>query len=659
VQFNPETFFESIPKDLQANKDFRIKLHTYLEQHPEDQEKFIQLLFLDPKIAFNACFWTEDPRKPEGLRDYPFILRPRQEEVVNKLSYCITNQKPLGINKSRDEGCTEIVCKMAALYLFQKKAYMIVGSRSGYLVDEKGDRTTLMAKIDYALETMPVWMQTYLGDIDRKEMQIRVPKFESVARGETTNDNFAAGRRGTFMFLDEFGRVEPRIAKSVRGSIRDVTGCIIYGSTHWYGENHPFNDELKKLDKRGLVVSLPWWENPAKNQGLYKSPDYNEVEIVDCEYYKRQYPNISFLQHTLQFKLSDFDKALLSSGYTGATPKFVADGCEQIPGDVRSPWHDEAEEERRGDKRDFISNVWMSPIGAQDSFFDGIILERIKGEFIQPQTYEGELDFQYNSEGRVSSYRFIRGMGRKRLKWWGKLENFRPVQDHNYVIGCDLSYGSGNSNSVAAIYDVNLQELVGTWVCPNTPPDEFTDQVVALARWCGGVSGEALVIYETNGPGLNVHKRLLWNNHRRIYQQRTEEAKIRKRKNMYGWTSGSKPKEALLGNLALALTESLRTSSAKKCIIHDDETLHELRSYIFYESGDIGVSEEQDLTSGARARHGDRVIALGLCVLGSKYQNVGHREEVEDIPINTFKYLLETEARKQKTLKHEMRRFLY
>jgi hypothetical protein len=185
------------------------------------------------------------------------------------------------------------------------------------------------------------------------------------------------------------------------------------------------------------------------------------------------------------------------------------------------------------------------------------------------------------------------------------------------------------------------------------------DTVVALARWCGGLSGEALIIYETNGPGVNAHKRLLFNGHRRIYVQRSEDNKRVARKNKYGWTSNPNAKESLLGDFGIALSESLRTSDAKKCIIHDDELLHECRQYVFYESGDIGVSSDQDETSGARKRHGDRVIAASLAVLGAKYQSSGTPEESENIPVNSFVYLLKQEEMKQKRLQREMRRFLY
>jgi len=659
LNINLDKFFNEIPKSLEENTKFRKKLHTYLESRPDEQDKFIRLCLIDPKCAFNTCLWTQNPRGNPGFRNWPFILRPKQEEMVDLLVKCTTPPySDMGINKSRDEGCTEVICKMAAIYLFEPDTYIIVGSRNKDLVDCLGDPYTLMAKIDYAIKTMPAWMREKLGPIDRKEMQLSVPKYNSTIKGETTNENFSAGRRATWMFLDEFGRVKPRIAESIEGSVHDVTDCVVYGSTHWYGETHPFNEALKK--KTTKVINLPWWENPNKKKGLYKSPDYNVVEIVDVEYYKQHYPDIQLLHSSKPFKSSELDEELRRINYKGEIPQFIADKCEGLPGNLRSPWHDAEEEKRKGYKRDFLSNVWMSPIGAQSSFFDGTVLERINDEFICWPKYEGELDFRYDVDGRVASeVHFAENRGRKRLKWWGSLSHGRPYQEYNYVIGCDLSMGSGNSNSVAAIYCVHTQELVGTWVCPNTRPDKFMDLVVALARWCGGLSGEALIIYETNGPGVNAHKRLLFNGHRRIYTQRAEDSKRVTRKNKYGWSSNLNAKESLLGDFGIALSESLRVSDARRCIIYDEELLHELYQYVFYESGDIGVSSGQDETSGARKRHGDRVIAASLAVLGAKYQNSGHPSEMDETPVNTFKYLLEQEALKQKRLKREMRRYLY
>jgi hypothetical protein len=372
------------------------------------------------------------------------------------LKWGIENQHDIGINKSRDEGATEMVCKTYALFSLVPETYFIVGSRNKELVDSSGDPYTLMAKIRYAFNNMPVWMTPIVGSIEDKDMQITVRETNSVIRGETTNESFSAGRRATSIFLDEFGRVEPRVAESIEGSVHDVSGCVIYGSTHWYGENHPFNKALKKNTTK--TVNLLWYTNPVKRAGLYKSPDYDIIEIIDKEYYVRYYPDIFGNRGYLldsSFKLSDLEKDLLAEGYSGPSPKFIADRCENLPSgaDLRSPWHDAEEAKRQGNFRDFVSNVWGSPIGSQDSVFNPIILSRIEGQTIKPPTHQGEISFEEDSDsGRIINVKYREG-GRGRLKWWGRIENGKPDLTHNYVIGCDPALGTGNSNSVASIYE--------------------------------------------------------------------------------------------------------------------------------------------------------------------------------------------------------------
>lgn len=653
---SPDKFFLSIPKSLGENIDFRKTLHTLLDKDQIFQDVYLQMCFADPKIAYNSLYWTVNPRMPPGERNWPFILRPKQEIVVDTLNWCIDNQHDMGINKSRDEGATEMVCKMYALKSLIPNSYFIIGSRNKELVDSLGDPYTLFAKIDFAFECMPEWLKekiAYDQRTDRKDMQLTLRNLNSVIRGETTNESFSAGRRATSIFLDEFGRVEPRVAESIEGSVHDVSGCVVYGSTHWYGENHPFNRALKKSTTK--VVNLIWYENPVKSAGLYKSPDYDVIEIVDTAYYKANYPEIPLLASALPFKLSKLEAELLLKGYTGKTPIFIADACEMLPkgADLRSPWHDKAEKERAGNLRDFISNVWASPIGSQDSVFNPITLSRIETQMICPPKYEGEILFDYDGEGRVDNCRFSRG-GRVRLKWWGNLKNGKPDISHNYVIGCDPSLGTGNSNSVAAVLDVNTKEIVGMWVCSNTPYELFADVVMALAHWLG----DAYVIFENNGGhGINFGRRLVNKGCRRIYTQRMEEGKLKKIKNKLGWTSNPNTKADLLGELGIALSEGLKTKPTYiSCKIYDKDILSELRGYVFYQDGDIGSTEVQDLTSGARKRHGDRVIAVGLAVLGSKYQAKQPKEIPHKILFDTFEFR-QQENEKELTISRRVDRY--
>lgn len=648
---SPETFFQSIPKDLNENLDFRVDLHTVLEKDKSMQGVYLGLCLADPKIAFNSMFWTKNPRKPPGYSNLPFILRPKQEFVVDSLFRCIMEQRDFGINKSRDEGATEMVCKLFALLSLQPERYFIVGSRNKELVDSLGDPYTLFAKIDYAFEVMPPWLKTAIRwnpKLDRKDLQLVVSSTGSVIKGETTNESFSAGRRGTAIFLDEFGRVEPRAAKSIEGSIHDVTGCVIYGSTHWFGEHHPFNVALKRPTT--TTVNLVWYENPEKAEGLYKTPEHGIVEIVDTDYYKQYYPEIPALHSRESFKLVELESELLKSGYKGKSPTFVADGCENLPkgADVRSPWHDTEEAKREGDTRDFISNVWASPIGAQDSVFSHTVLNKIETSMIRPPRHKGDISFEYDADGKIVDIKFVRG-GREKLLWWGELINGKPNTSHNYVIGCDVSLGTGNSNSVAAILDVHTSEVVGTWVCPHTPYERFADTVYALGVW----ANEAYVVFENSGGhGINFGRRLAIDGYRRMYTQRSEDTKSRHIQNKWGWNSSPERKADLLGELGISLSEGLKTNPTyRHIIIHDKELLRELYSYVYYTDGDIGCSEHQDLVSGARKRHGDRVIGVALCNLGAKYQQKVPKKETTKFKFDSpayRKYLYERELEERK-----------
>ncbi len=654
---SPDAFYKAFPTTMAENISKRIELHSILDRDKKLQQVYLQLCLAEPKIAFNTLFFTVNPRKPPGERNLPFILRrPKQEECVDIMKWCLDNQHDMGINKSRDEGATEIVCKMYALYSLVPDSYFIVGSRNKELVDSTGDPYTLMAKIRYAFETMPHWLDPIRSSIEDKDMQLTIRESGSVIRGETTNESFSAGRRATSIFLDEFGRVEPRIAESIEGSVHDVSGCVIYGSTHWFGEHHPFNQALKKPSTK--VINLLWYDNPEKSAGLYKSPDYDVIEIVDKDYYVRRYPNIFGRRRYLldaPFKLSELEKTLLADGYDGPSPKLIADRCENLPtgADLRSPWHDKEEAKRAGNFRDFVSNVWGSPIGSQDSVFNPIILSRIEGQTIRPPKHAGEIMFEEDEDGKIVHIRYKEG-GRARLRWWGDIADGRPDLSHNYVIGCDPALGTGNSNSVATIYDVNTSEIVGLWVCSVTPYELFADTVFAMHKWLG----EAFVIWENNGGhGVNFGRRLQKKGCHRMYTQRVEDAKLKRTKNKLGWSSTPNSKSDILGELGIALSEGLKKHPTyKHVIIHDTDILSELRGYVYYQDGDIGSSEGQDLTSGARKRHGDRVIATALAVLGSKYQNKFTKEVHPDLLYDSFAYR-EQEAEQERERMKKINRY--
>jgi len=660
---DPYKLEEIYPKTLKANIEYRIKLHDALAKDEGLQKQFISLCVENPIIAYDLLLWTNDPRRKPGYRNWPFILRPQQRVVVRSLKFSLDNGRDLAINKSRDEGATELVTKFFTLYLlFVPESQFLMGSRKEEYVDKTGDFKTLFAKIDHAIKYLPAWLRAKLN-LQRNHLHIDNPAIGTAVDGEATNENFGAGGRTTAIFLDEFGRVEKSLAESIKDSVNDVTNCVIYGSTHWFGASHPFNKVV--TSKHIKTVSLPWYKNPEKNYGLYTSPDYDIIEIIDIDYYRRLCPEVfNEIEAHESFKLSELEKSLLplADNATIKNIRFIADACEQIPGDLRSPWHDEQEERRS--KRDLNQNIWMNPVGASDMYFDAVINERIRNSFVREPKYKGEVEFKIINNEFVTEFKPNRG--KCRLQWWGELNldkfaKLRPSQKYNYIVASDISLGTGASNSVAAILNVDTSELVGLWVCSEISPEDFADQVVALCYWVGGNYGPPFLIWENNGGhGVNFGRRVLKRGYLFVYVNRIEDAKTRKKRNKYGWINNRNTKDDILTSLEIALKEGLKSNPSNTFIrVFDAELVNELDDYIYYSSGEIGCSEHQDLSTGARLRHGDRVIAVALCVLGLKDQPKAAMKTRINYPKESFGYRFQQWKKEQETIKRKFRKFLY
>lgn len=605
---SPEKVLEIIPVDIGKNLIFRQELHSFLAKDKGAQKVFLELCAIKPQIMFNSTFWTFNPRSKPGYRNIPFILRPRQSEGIDEIKNGIDTGSDLLINKSRDEGATWLITAVFFNYwLLIEDSIFLVASRKEDLVDKAGNTDCLFYRFLYLNKNLPAWLA--VPEAEKTHLHYYNPRNGSVIDGESTNESLGAGSRALAVMLDEFGRVEHKIAQNIRETLSDVTDCVIYNSTHFYGRGHPFA-KLQR-SRKVQVFRLAWYDNPEKNKGLYNSPDINVIELFD-DYYKEKYPKVFSNGKTYHY--SEIEKDMFLH-YPESNISFIADGADKF----HSIWYDE--QITRRDPRDIAQNIDMNPIGAGDTFFDPAILERIRQKHIIPPKYQGEI--KYKLAQQLFSIEFKRSAGKQRFKWWGELFKNRPRQDHNYIVACDISLGVGASNSVAKVYDVNDYELVGIFACPNTPPEEFADQTVAICHWVGGASKRPFLIWEANGPGGSFGKRIRWHNYNFVYILTDERARTRKRKNRRGWYSGRESKYDLLLELRIAIATGLKDvdqRAYKKLIIHDEDTIREYEDYIFYENGEIGLSECVDESTGARSAHGDRVIPDGLFVLALNQQ---------------------------------------
>ena len=298
---------EAIPRELDKNIEFRMGLHGKMAKDSGMFQAYLELCAKKPQILFNSSFWVYEARALPGKQNVPFILRPKQEYAVDRLKIAIDNAsaiKPhnLIFDKSREEGASEIICKMfAAYFLLYGDMYFLVGSRVEDYVDKGttiqdtslgkkvfGNHKCLFHKILYGLCSLPPYMQPALR---KSHLLVENLYNSSKIGGEATTDSFGAGDRAKAVLVDEAARIEPTVAGYIIDNIQDTTHCAIFNSTHFrWGAGHPYAALINS--NKVEVVTLGFEDNPVKNYGMYHSPEKGVVDLIDVEYYRKKYPEI-------------------------------------------------------------------------------------------------------------------------------------------------------------------------------------------------------------------------------------------------------------------------------------------------------------------------------------------------------------------------------
>jgi len=511
------------------------------------------------------------------------------------------------MDKSRDMGATWLILGVFFwFWLTEKDCQFLVGSRKEEYVDKTGNHKSLFWKLDYLYKYLPTWLQP---EIERTHMHFLNHRNGSCINGEATNKDMGAGDRQMAVMLDELARVDHSIAQSMLDALSDTTDCVISNSTHTT-MGHPY--AKLRYSGRVPVLVLPWYKRPDRCQGLYRSPAEGMVEIHDLGYYQKTYPQIfKGISEKIAFNVQDVEIDAMTEGLEHAL--FIADG----KGNWRSTWYDA--QSRRRSSRDLAQNVDMNPVGSGDAVFDLPDLQLMRTTYVRDPDYVGEISYhikegkaEYENDSVVSAV-FEPNSGRKRFKWWGPLIDGRPDQTHNYIVGNDISLGTGASNSVTSIFDVNTNSKVGSWVDAFTSPTHFAEQVIAICQWIGGLDTPFL-IWESNGPGGIFGLRVYRLGYANVYYHRDEKKTFRPRSKDLGFHTSATSKELLIYGYREALSWAFRTDTEKQAYKNPDvDSITEAEDYIFYITGAIGPSSAEADEGGAKATHGDRVIADALC----------------------------------------------
>ncbi|WP_277561389.1 terminase [Acinetobacter beijerinckii] len=250
--------------DVVAEMSRRYYYKAVIEQNELSKQAELYKCRTDPIHWFNHWIWTYDPRGMSfGLpANIPFVLRPKQVELVEWLLERENTQTHGLIEKSRDEGMSYVVLGyFLHRWLFVDGFAGGVGSRKEELVDKKGDPKTLFHKFRDMFSKMPNWMKpnSFVEKVHDNYMRIINPDNGATITGEA-GDNIGRGGRTTMYFLDEWAFVERQ--EAVDAAISQNTNVHIKGSTP-NGIGDRFHQD--RFSGRYAVFSMPWRANPDKN----------------------------------------------------------------------------------------------------------------------------------------------------------------------------------------------------------------------------------------------------------------------------------------------------------------------------------------------------------------------------------------------------------
>lgn len=562
-----------VPKDPVENGLLRQRLWHYGEQSPEWAFDILRDCHASFLYWLNMFGWTyrlithkaEGSVESSSRFDVPFITWPCQDAAIAAIQAARAAGEPVAVEKSRDMGaswlCIAYIVWDCLFPRMGRPANWLLVSKKEEDVYTPGNQKALFTKIEYLLNRVPPWMRQPYRRVERL---ITMPERNgSVIAGESTNSFAGVGDRVTGLFIDEASAIETLARIEMETS--DTGPFRIFNSTNRAGTY--FTSHLLPSG-RVRIVNLAWWDHPEKGK------DRRLVE----------------------------DKKTKSLRYT-------------------SPWY-ETQKKRRS-ARDVAQNLDMDRMGAGTGVFDGAVIARQKhlygGVVVMRGTVGLAGGVRIDRDAKPATWPKDRiewsDVAEGPWRWFGELvpdtNRMRPDQRHGFVMGVDVSMGTGASPSVISVMDVDSGWKVARYLDTRTSPETLGDIIYAVGHWIGGRTGTPLVVVESNGPGRATLLRLRELSYPRIYQRENIKGLNDTTMPELGWHSGRPEKEALLSKYADALaTDKYRNP--------DEEALDEHVTYLYYENGGIGPSAIAELKAEDRARHGDMTIADALAFFGSE-----------------------------------------
>jgi hypothetical protein len=575
-------YYAMVPKDRRENLEFRKwALHLGTEDLEQRRELWM-MCSRDILFYINTFGWLLEPRAVgDAPKVIPFLTYEYQDDAILRMQAAV-GVRDVGIHKSRATGATWM-CLYLADWYWRFKEWSQIGlvSRTESAVDNPDDPDSLMSKLDFIRDHVPIWLNPTAWE--RKVSNhslINVDNNSSVV-GYSAVGDVARGGRKLFFILDEFHSFKAGEDYAAHDSTQHVTPCRIVISTpsRKRGPAGAYYDLISDDESNMDKITLDWKDDPQKSGGLYTSED-GRIQILDEGY---EFPE----------------------GY-----EFLADGK------TRSPYYDWECKRPLATPQSIAAELDRSFGGAAYSYFDGVLIDQLKQTTSRDPYLRGVLG--YDAETYNAAWA-EKENGPFRL--WINPDAYGQIPDGNlYSIGIDIAAGTGgswSSNSAMVIFDMTTGEQVGEWVSNTMRPDQLAGLAVATGKWFN----DAYLVPEVNGPlGATFMKELLRIGYTNIFYRNVELVGFRKKTQKPGYHNSDKG-EAILG-------EMQRAMSTGECVIRSSIILEECGQYVYRNGSLIHAGSANTADESAKGRsHGDVAIAAACGWHGSQDRPVRNEEE--------------------------------
>lgn len=223
---------------------------------------------------------TYDPRNagiPGMLTRMPFILFPRQEEMVKFLVACLMGEADGLVEKCRDAGATWVCVAVSVwLWLFWDGVAVGWGSRKEQLVDKIGVMDSIFEKVRAVIRGLPPeFLPAGFSEKDHMGyMRIVNPATGATIIGEA-GDNIGRGGRTRIYFKDESAHYErPELIEAALGDNTrvqiDISSVNGLGNVFERKRTSGVDWTGGAVEKgRTNVFVFDWSDHPLKTQAWY------------------------------------------------------------------------------------------------------------------------------------------------------------------------------------------------------------------------------------------------------------------------------------------------------------------------------------------------------------------------------------------------------